>query len=98
ELATDLKLRCDYAGAVRFLPGVLRELHAASKGSERIEALSLLVRAATEAADVMKSLGFPAEAWLASERGHQAAAALDDPVMLALAAWSRGHAASSCGS
>jgi transcriptional regulator with XRE-family HTH domain len=97
ELATDLKLRCDYAGAVRFLPGVLRELHAAAQGPGRAEALALLVRAAVEAADVTKSLGFPAEAWLASERAHQAAIALEDSVMLALAAWSRGHSASSCG-
>jgi hypothetical protein len=61
------------------------------RGPERAEALALFVRAAVEAADVMKCLGLPTEAWLASERAHQAAIALQDSVMLALAVWSRGH-------
>jgi transcriptional regulator with XRE-family HTH domain len=97
-LVVDLKLRCDYAGAGRLLPRLLRELHAAVDGTDRAAALGLLVRAANEAVDVLKGVGFPAEAWLAAERAHQAAIELDDPVMLALAAWARGHSATSCGS
>jgi hypothetical protein len=85
------------AGLARLLPGVLRELHAATKGPRRAEALRLLVRKADATSFVMRYVGFPGEAWLASDRSRDAARALDDPVMLGLSAWSLGHAATGCG-
>jgi hypothetical protein len=93
----DLRLECDYAGAGRLLPGVLRELHAATSGPQRPAALRLLARTTDVASFVTRYVGFPAESWLASERAHDAALALEDPVILGLSAWSRGHAATGCG-
>jgi transcriptional regulator with XRE-family HTH domain len=97
ELVWDLRLRCDYAGAARMFPGILRELHAHTHGADRARALRLLVRTADAASFVVRYLGFAAEAWLASERSRHAAQALADPVMLGLSAWSLGHAATGCG-
>lgn len=96
-LIWDLRLRCDYGGAARMLPTVLRELHACARGATRAKALRLLVRTADTCSFVVRYLGFPAEAWLASDRAKDAATALGDPVMLGLSAWSLGHAATGCG-
>jgi transcriptional regulator with XRE-family HTH domain len=96
-LIWDLRLRCEYAGASRMLPGVLRELHAHARGPDRAQALPLLVRTADAASFVVRYLGYPAEAWLASDRARDAALALGDPVLLGLSAWSLGHAATGCG-
>jgi transcriptional regulator with XRE-family HTH domain len=97
SLIWDLRLRCDYVGAARLLPAVLRELHAHTYGSGRREALALLVRTADACSFVMRYLGYPAEAWLASDRSRDAAQALEDPVLLGLSAWSLGHSATGCG-
>ncbi|HKT00497.1 MAG TPA: helix-turn-helix transcriptional regulator [Rugosimonospora sp.] len=97
ELVWDLRLRCDYSGAARLLAPVLRELHAHTAGPDRREALRLLVRTADATSFVVRYLGYPGEAWLASDRAHDAAVALEDPVMLGLSAWSLGHAATGCG-
>lgn len=96
-LIWDLRLRCDYSGAARMLPGVLRELHAHARGADREAALRLLVRTADAASFVVRYLGYAAEAWLASDRARDAALALDDPVLIGLSAWSLGHAATGCG-
>jgi hypothetical protein len=79
------------------LPGVLRELHAHTHGHGRREALRLLVRTADACSFVMRYLGYPGEAWLASNRSRDAAVVLEDPVMLGLSAWSLGHSATGCG-
>jgi transcriptional regulator with XRE-family HTH domain len=97
ELVLALRRRCDYIGATRRLPGLVRNLHAASFGAERPDALRLMVRTSDAASFVVRFLGHPASAALVAERAQQAAQALDDPVMLGLAAYSRAHAAVGCG-
>jgi transcriptional regulator with XRE-family HTH domain len=97
ELVGDLRLRCDYTGAARLLPRLLRELHAATRGPDRPSALRWFARTADNASFVIRYVGYPSEAWLAAERGRQAAELLEDPVMLGLTTWSRVHAATGCG-
>lgn len=98
-LVDTLRRACDYAGAARLLPDLLRDLHAASTtGPDRQTALRLLCDAAFMASAVVRNLGRPAEAWLAAERCRDAAEAGEDPVLLAYAAFSRASAAVACGS
>ncbi|MFF5288308.1 helix-turn-helix domain-containing protein [Paractinoplanes globisporus] len=98
ELADTLRRACDYAGAGRILPDLLRGLHAAAAGPERPAALRMLCEAAFHASGVVRNLGHPAEAWLGAERSLEAAEAADDPVLVAFAAYARACAASACGS
>lgn len=98
ELVAVLRRRCDYAGAGRLLPRLIRELHAATHGPDRRDALRLLVEATFTASGVVRYVASPAESWLASERCWQAAQALGDPVYVALALYERAHAATGCGS
>ncbi len=98
ELVWDLRLRCDYAGAGRMLPRVLRELHAHAKGREAARALHLLTRTADAASFIVRYVGHQGEAFLASDRARDAARTLGEPVTVGLAAWSLGHAATGCGS
>jgi transcriptional regulator with XRE-family HTH domain len=96
DLVADLRAKCDYAGSASRLPILLRQLHAATKGPDRVDALKLLTLTADQASLVVRYVGYPGESWLAAERSHQAAIELEDPVMLAVAAYSRAHAASGC--
>jgi hypothetical protein len=97
DLVIDLRLKCDYTGAAKLIPPLLRELHASAFGSERERALEALVLAQDTASFVIRYLGDPASAVMIADRGRQAATHLQDPVMLGLAAWSQAHAASGCG-
>ncbi|MEU8238701.1 helix-turn-helix domain-containing protein [Actinoplanes missouriensis] len=97
-LLDDLRQSCDYAGAARLLPGLLRDLHAATTGPERLPALRLLCDVTFIASSVLRNLGHPADAWLGAERCRDAAAAAGDPVLLAYAAYARASAAAACGS
>jgi hypothetical protein len=97
SLIDTLRRACDYAGAGRLLPDLLRDLHAASAGPERRAALPLLCDAAFMASAIVRNLGHPAEAWLAAERSREAAEAADDPVLVGYAAFARAGAASACG-
>jgi transcriptional regulator with XRE-family HTH domain len=97
QLVVDLRRRCDYVGAGQRLPVLLRELHAATGGRDREQALRLMVQAAAAAAGVVRYIDSPAESWLAAERGRDAARELGDPVMLGLAEYERVHAATGCG-
>src|SRR5262249_31015571 len=97
-LVRDLHIRCDYAGVGRLLPRLLRELHSASAGIDGQPALRLTVDAMHAASSVLKYLGYPAKSWLAAERCREAAETLEDPVMLAVAAFARACAATACGS
>ncbi len=97
-LVRELWGRCDYAGAGRLLPPLLREIHSATGGPDRLRALRLLCDAAYLAAATVRPLGYPAEAWLAAERCRDAAEATEDPVLLGLAAFARAQAAAACGS
>jgi transcriptional regulator with XRE-family HTH domain len=97
-LVDALRRACDYAGAGRIVPDLLRSAHAAAAGPERPEALRVLCEAAFHASGVVRNLGHPAEAWPAAERSREAAEAVDDPVLMAFAAYARAGAASACGS
>jgi len=97
-LVRDLRQRCDYLGADRRASEALRGLHAATFGPDREAALRLLIQICESVTIVLRGIGYPAEAWLAAERAHQAAELLEDPVMRGFAAWTRALAATSCGS
>ncbi len=97
-LVDTLRRACDYAGAARLVPDLLRDLHAASSGPDRQEALRLLCDVAFIASSIVRNLGHPAEAWLGAERCRDAAQALEDPVLAGYAAYARACAASACGS
>lgn len=96
-LVGDLRHRCDYAGAGRMLPDLLRELHAATHGPHRAEALRLLVAATFAAGGTVRYVGGPAEYWVAAERCWQAGHATEDPVLIGLGSYERAHAATACG-
>lgn len=91
-----LRDRCDYAGLTAMAPSLVRQLYAAA-GPDRVSALRLLAGVMYVAMTTLKDLGHPAEAWLAAERCREAAEALDDPVLLGLAGFTRAHAAIGCG-
>ncbi|MGC9670090.1 helix-turn-helix domain-containing protein [Planosporangium sp. 12N6] len=96
-LARDLYRRCDHAGLGRMLPGVLLDLHAAaSSGTGARAALGLSVQAHLVTMAALKHFGHPAEAWLAAERGREAAQRLENPVALAVAEFGRTCAATGC--
>jgi len=96
-LIRDLRDRCDDYAAARRLPELIRTLHATAFGPSRAGALRLLVRTHETTSFQIRYLGQPAGSAFAGERAQQAAELLGDPVMLALAAYSRAHAATGCG-
>ncbi|MGK5683063.1 helix-turn-helix domain-containing protein [Actinoplanes sp. URMC 104] len=98
ELAESLLQTCDYAGAVRLLPGLLRDLHAETAGPDGRRAYRLLCSAAHTASSVLRNLGLPADAWLAAERCREAAEGADDPVLRGYATYARASAAAAAGS
>jgi hypothetical protein len=97
-LADALHQACDYAGAARLLPDLLRDLHTETAGPDQREALRLLCDATHVASSVLRDLGHPAEAWLAAERCRDAAAAAGDPVLRGYAAYALARSAIACGS
>jgi transcriptional regulator with XRE-family HTH domain len=97
-LADALHQACDYAGASRLLPELLRDLHTETAGPDHLEALRLLCDATHVASTVLRSLGYPADAWLAAERCRDAADATGDPVLQGHAAYALARSATACGS
>jgi transcriptional regulator with XRE-family HTH domain len=97
-LADRLHQVCDYAGAARLLPDLLRDLHTETAGPDQSEALRLLCDATSIASSVLRSLGHPADAWLGAERCRDAADASGDPVLRGHAAYALARAATACGS
>lgn len=98
SLVDTLRQACDYAGTMRLLPGLLHHLHAETAGPERGRALRLLCEATFIASSVLRNLGHPGDAWLGAERCRDAAEAVDDPVLLAYAAYALATAATASGS
>ncbi|XVV11706.1 helix-turn-helix domain-containing protein [Actinoplanes sp. CA-131856] len=98
SLVDTLRQACDYAGTMRLLPGLLRHLHAETAGPDRGRALRLLAEAAFIASSVLRNLGHPGDAWLGAERCRAAAEAVDDPMLLAYAAYAMATAATASGS
>jgi transcriptional regulator with XRE-family HTH domain len=87
-----------YDTLLPLLPGLIGELEvqaATADGAERVEALRLLVPATATAVITLRYAAQPDLAWVAAERGRQAAALLADPVYEAAAAYTMAHARSS---
>jgi transcriptional regulator with XRE-family HTH domain len=97
-LIDTLRQACDYAGAARLIPDLLRDLHAASGGPDRPAALRLSCEVTFIASSIVRNLGHPADAWLGAERCRDAAETTEDPVLIGYAAYARASAASACGS
>lgn len=97
-LVDSLRQGCDYAGAGRLLPDLIRGLHAALDTADRAPALRMLCDATFIASSVLRNLGHPAESWLGAERCRDAADKLQDPILRGYAAYARASAASACGS
>ncbi|MBB5908553.1 tetratricopeptide (TPR) repeat protein [Actinoalloteichus hymeniacidonis] len=78
----------------RAMPALLVDLHAvaASDGPARAEALRSLVLACQVTTMLVKNLGATDLAWIAAERGHEAAMRLDDPVWIAASEFARSQA------
>jgi transcriptional regulator with XRE-family HTH domain len=87
-----------YDTLLPLLPTLLGELEiqaATAGGEDREEALRLLVSATATAVIVLRYAAQPDLAWVAAERGRQAASFLGDPVWDAAAAYGMAHARSS---
>jgi transcriptional regulator with XRE-family HTH domain len=84
----------DYAAYGRELPPLLTALQvvAGADGPDREEALRLLIRTWQSAFYLVKDLGYLDLAWITAARAGSAAERLDDPTMLALAAFLQAHA------
>jgi transcriptional regulator with XRE-family HTH domain len=89
---------CDYAGAARLLPDLLRHLHTETAGPHHPEALRLLCEATHTASSVLRGLEHPSDAWLGAQRCRDAADAAGDPVLQGHAAYVLASAAIACGS
>lgn len=86
-----LRYKCDWAAVGRELPGLLDDLTTIGAAGHEYadEALRCLVIVAWTAADALRDLGFADLGWAASQRARQAAVRVGDPVLLALADYSR---------
>jgi tetratricopeptide (TPR) repeat protein len=87
-----------YDALLPLLPPLIGELEvqaATATGPARDEALRLLVTATETAVITLRMAAQPDLAWVAAERGKQAAALLGDPVWSAAAAFGAAHARSS---
>lgn len=93
-----LRVETDHATVVRLLADVIGELYVhAANGTEpvRSQALRLIVTACATAISQLRYLGELNLAWIAGERGQQAADMLGDPIWRGAAAFGRAHARSS---
>jgi transcriptional regulator with XRE-family HTH domain len=87
-----------YDKLLPLLPALIGELEVQAQtadGGDREEALRLLVPATATAVITLRYAAQPDLAWIAGERGRQAAALLGDPVWEAAAAYGMAHARSS---
>jgi transcriptional regulator with XRE-family HTH domain len=98
ELVQALWTRCDLAGAGRYLPRLIRELHASAIGPHRETAFRLSVLTGFVLATLARNVGYPADAWLGAQWSRQAAEALGNPTLLGYATFARTLAAAGCGS
>jgi transcriptional regulator with XRE-family HTH domain len=90
----EARINCQDALVGHGLPPLLTDLHAAATtdNNDRLTALQSLVQATNSTAHFLKNLGAVDLAWVAAERGHQAAQILEDPVYLAAADYARAQA------
>ena len=85
---------CRYVEVGRALPTLLTDLHAvaAQGGEQGPDALRSIVQAAQVTTLLVKNLGAVDLAWVAAERGHQAAVRLGDPLWIAASEFARTQA------
>lgn len=85
---------CRYLEVGKALPALLTDLHAvaAQGGNDRTDALRHLVQAAQVATLFVKNLGAVDLAWVAADRGHDAAEQLGDPLYIAASEFARTQA------
>jgi transcriptional regulator with XRE-family HTH domain len=90
----EIRINCQDGLVGHALPPLLKDLHAAATtdNNDRLPALQSLVQATNSTAHFLKNLGAVDLAWVAAERGHQAAQLLEDPVYLAAADYARAQA------
>lgn len=96
-LVRDLYARCDYAGVLGRLTGLIPLVHAAALSHDARAALELMVPVYGCAMGALLNIGYPAQAWLAAERCAEAAQHLDDAVALAVATTNRARVSSYSG-
>jgi transcriptional regulator with XRE-family HTH domain len=92
-----LRVETDHATVVRLLPDVIGELYVCSASEDepvRSEALKLTIQACGTAISLLRFSGEVNLAWIAGERGQQAADMLGDPIWRGAAAFGRAHARS----
>lgn len=85
---------CRYLEVGRALPALLTDLHAfaARGGNDGTDALRNLVQAAQVTTLLVKNLGAVDLAWVAADRGHDAAQKLGDPLYIAASEFARTQA------
>lgn len=85
---------CRYVEVGRALPALLTDLHAvaAQGGEQGTDALRSIVQATQVTTLLVKNLGAVDLAWVAAERGHQAAVRLGDPLWIAASEFARTQA------
>jgi transcriptional regulator with XRE-family HTH domain len=90
----EARINCQDSLVGHALPPLLTDLHAAATtdSNDRRPALQSLVQATNSTAHFLKNLGAVDLAWVAAERGHQAAQILEDPLYLAAADYARAQA------
>jgi transcriptional regulator with XRE-family HTH domain len=86
----DLRQACRYADVAKRLPALLHDLHAAAaRGPGQREALQAVVHLGQAATRLLMNLGYAELAWIAADRGAQAAQRLGDPLWIAAADFTR---------
>lgn len=87
----EARINCQDTLVGHGLPPLLTDLHATATddGNDRLPALQSLVQATNSTAHFLKNLGAVDLAWMAAERGRNAAEILDDPLYLAAADYAR---------
>lgn len=94
----NLRQACEYERVGRSLARLLPDLHAAVvRSPERVPALQLVVLAAQASTLWLKNLGYTDLAWIAADRGWQAALRVEDPLWIAAADSARTQALSGLG-
>jgi hypothetical protein len=92
-----LRVACDYSAALRLVPDTVAGLHSRLNTRDWRQALRLLILLEEAAASIVRYLGTPQASVIVAERMREAARRLEEPLMIALAAFQRSHAASSSG-
>ncbi len=94
----NLRQACEYQQVGRLLRDLLPDLHAAVvRAPERAQALQSLVVACQGATLWLKNLGYADLAWIAADRGWQAALRLEDPLWISAADFARTQALAGLG-